>query len=562
MPAPRKCCACRSCAPTNAASTASTAKKCSSGCAELNFTTGYAFNWESRGVGTRSASALSVAGDADRHQRALGRQAGRHQPARRRPDGAVGQRRVQHPPAPQRAATGSARRAGWRPAAGPGAGHGRQRRRRLPASGWWRCDAGARRPGGARRPAAVPARRAKRMPQALLLPRQSVWQKLRGIQPSVEVRCSRRPGHWSTSASARAPLAPLPPGAAGPVAADVDAGTGGRQVGAYARTGDACPASGWWRCDDPHGAGRHALVRARQPLAGRHLPGAHRRVRPARRARLHPAPQQLAAGAACRRAMRAGPRLPAHRCVSAAVMPASRHERCMRLVLGFVAGALLAADARPALPVRPRCVALARLAALPVALPARGALARAGPRRASRSLAGALLGYAWAALLAASRAGARSWRRPTKAATWRVVGIVDSLPYALRAGRALQLPRRAQPRARRARCRRRSRWPGMPTPAPAAARPACCDVQPGERWQLTRAPAAPARQRQSRRLRLRSLAAGAGRARHRLRARRRRGAQPPARRLRRQRSARWSSARAPAARAHPARARGTARTPA
>jgi hypothetical protein len=23
-------------------------------------------------------------------------------------------------------------------------------------------------------------------------------------------------------------------------------------IGTYVRTGDPCPASGWWRCDDPH----------------------------------------------------------------------------------------------------------------------------------------------------------------------------------------------------------------------------------------------------------------------------------------------------------------------
>jgi hypothetical protein len=97
-------------------------------------------------------------------------------------------------------------------------------------------------------------RKGDRMPQALLLPRQNLWQKVRGIQPSIE---STQPTAWKLVDKRQRPRPPagLPlaqpgvPGGSLELAADrvrVAA------IGAYVRTGDPCPASGWWRCDDPH----------------------------------------------------------------------------------------------------------------------------------------------------------------------------------------------------------------------------------------------------------------------------------------------------------------------
>jgi hypothetical protein len=122
-----------------------------------------------------------------------------------------------------------------------------------PQSGWWRCsDAG---PGIDVYGGQVQyVRKGERMPQALLLPRQTLWQKLKRIQPSIE---SAQPTAWTlvdkrlrprmASAVALAPLV-MP-------ASSLDLGSDdGRPVplGSDVRTGEACPASGWWRCEDPH----------------------------------------------------------------------------------------------------------------------------------------------------------------------------------------------------------------------------------------------------------------------------------------------------------------------
>ena len=54
-----------------------------------------------------------------------------------------------------------------------------------PQSGWWKCREGG--PGVDVQGGSVQwIRKGDRMPQALLLPRQTLWQKLRGLQPSVE----------------------------------------------------------------------------------------------------------------------------------------------------------------------------------------------------------------------------------------------------------------------------------------------------------------------------------------------------------------------------------------
>jgi hypothetical protein len=122
-----------------------------------------------------------------------------------------------------------------------------------PQSGWWRCNAGG--PGMDVHGGQVQyIRKGDRMPQALLLPHQTLWQKLKRIQPSVE---SSRATAWTlvdqrqrprgSSAVALAP-AVMPTSGLEQIAGDREQIT----LGANARTGDVCPASGWWRCEDPH----------------------------------------------------------------------------------------------------------------------------------------------------------------------------------------------------------------------------------------------------------------------------------------------------------------------
>ena len=114
-------------------------------------------------------------------------------------------------------------------------------------------------------------RKGDHMPQALLLPRQTLWQKVKRIQPSVE---SAQPTAWKLvdkrqrpRPSAHVPLAQPGVPAAGP---ELPMG-GGRAVakGSYARTGEACPASGWWRCEETQ-----ALDGARWFARGSLLPAA------------------------------------------------------------------------------------------------------------------------------------------------------------------------------------------------------------------------------------------------------------------------------------------------
>jgi len=122
------------------------------------------------------------------------------------------------------------------------------------------------------------------MPQALLLPQPTVWQRVRGLQPSYE---SRSPTRWrladkrhrprapvhaapaaamtGLAAPARVPdLAPLDASVLGPgLATGLEHGvTSGvtpetdlmphrdALIGSVAPSSAPCPASGWWRCDD------------------------------------------------------------------------------------------------------------------------------------------------------------------------------------------------------------------------------------------------------------------------------------------------------------------------
>jgi hypothetical protein len=121
-----------------------------------------------------------------------------------------------------------------------------------PQSGWWKCREGG--PGVDVQGGSVQwIRKGDRMPQALLLPRQTLWQKLRGLQPSIE---PSQPTTWSLVDKRLRPRAPTlvalaPPG---PATATEDLVDPAQAValGTNVKTGEVCPASGWWRCGETH----------------------------------------------------------------------------------------------------------------------------------------------------------------------------------------------------------------------------------------------------------------------------------------------------------------------
>jgi hypothetical protein len=116
-----------------------------------------------------------------------------------------------------------------------------------PASGWWQCSEGGNGVGvlGGRRQF---LRKGQRLPQALLLPQPKLWEKVRGLQPSYEAGA---PTAWKLVDKRHAPRGvgsgPL---AQAVVPADANPGAGAAPLGTLARTGEPCPASGWWRCED------------------------------------------------------------------------------------------------------------------------------------------------------------------------------------------------------------------------------------------------------------------------------------------------------------------------
>jgi len=159
-----------------------------------------------------------------------------------------------------------------------------------PHAGWWQCtevNARVRVYNGQRQFIAE----GKRMPQALLLPQPTAWQRVRGLQPSYE---SRSPTRWRLADKRHRPRAPVhaAPAAAvtglaiqghasslAPVIApDLAFGLapdpdlmphGAVLIGSVAQSSAACPASGWWRCDDSD-----ALDGTRWFAAGSQLPRA------------------------------------------------------------------------------------------------------------------------------------------------------------------------------------------------------------------------------------------------------------------------------------------------
>jgi hypothetical protein len=121
-------------------------------------------------------------------------------------------------------------------------------------SGWWKCREGG--PGVDVLGGSVQwIRKGDRMPQARLLPRQTLWQKLRGLQVSIE---PSQLTTWKLVDKRLRPRAPTlvalaPPGPVN-AGADMPAGAGSQAValGTSVRTAEVCPTSGWWRCGESH----------------------------------------------------------------------------------------------------------------------------------------------------------------------------------------------------------------------------------------------------------------------------------------------------------------------
>lgn len=125
---------------------------------------------------------------------------------------------------------------------------------RCPESGWWLCGDGGDGIGvlGGQRQY---IKKGDLMPQALLLPPRTLWDKVRGVQPSYE---SKNRTFWKLvdKRSQKRLPSPLPLAVPVPSATTAVVASGGSvseheqvSVGSYAVTGAPCPASGWWRCE-------------------------------------------------------------------------------------------------------------------------------------------------------------------------------------------------------------------------------------------------------------------------------------------------------------------------
>lgn len=145
----------------------------------------------------------------------------------------------------------------WQPAAAaqvqepkPSLGAVVQAGEACPQSGWWQCGdegGGVQVLGGTRQF----FRHGQQVPQALLLPPQTLWERVRGLQPSYE---STTPTTWKLvdrrSRQRLAPQLPLAdPVPAGPAVEPLPKAEA--PIGALVSTGAPCPASGWWRCEEP-----------------------------------------------------------------------------------------------------------------------------------------------------------------------------------------------------------------------------------------------------------------------------------------------------------------------
>lgn len=156
-----------------------------------------------------------------------------------------------------------------------------------PQTGWWHCGDGGNGIsvlGGQRQF----LKQGQTMPQALLLPEQTMWQRLRGVQPSYE---SANSTLWALVDKRNSERKTEPPGLEQALAAsepgNMAAGAApfnhvDMAIGSVAKTGWACPASGWWRCEDSQ-----ALDGTRWFAAGALLPAATFRALPRRNGVAH-----------------------------------------------------------------------------------------------------------------------------------------------------------------------------------------------------------------------------------------------------------------------------------
>lgn len=128
---------------------------------------------------------------------------------------------------------------------------------RCPQSGWWLCgeaSSGMNVLGGQRQYLC----KGQKMPQALLLPPQTLWQRIRGLQSSYEVDTRtawklvdkrERDRNVPTLPLAQATLAAQASGNQlnGKLLSGAEPSVA---IGCIAKTGMQCPASGWWRCEE------------------------------------------------------------------------------------------------------------------------------------------------------------------------------------------------------------------------------------------------------------------------------------------------------------------------
>jgi hypothetical protein len=158
-------------------------------------------------------------------------------------------------------------------------------------SGWWQCgqaDGHVGVYGGALQF----LREGQVVPQALLLPKPGVWQKVRGLQPSFE---ATTPTSWRLADKRIHGRRTVPDGLSQPVPS-AKAPTVERALtepGHVARSGATCPASGWWRCIDDQ-----ALDGTRWFAEGAGLPPATYQLSGAGMRRRLPHPQLLTRGSA------------------------------------------------------------------------------------------------------------------------------------------------------------------------------------------------------------------------------------------------------------------------
>ncbi len=156
-----------------------------------------------------------------------------------------------------------------------------------PQTGWWHCGDGGNGIavlGGQRQF----LKQGQTMPQALLLPEQTMWQRLRGVQPSYE---SANATLWALVDKRNSERKTQPPGLEQALGVsepgNMPAGAApfdhvDMAIGSVAKTGWKCPVSGWWRCEDSQ-----ALDGTRWFAAGALLPAATFQALPRRNGVAH-----------------------------------------------------------------------------------------------------------------------------------------------------------------------------------------------------------------------------------------------------------------------------------